>query len=49
MSLAREMVTNMKKPNLDALMVNATRMTNENLLHRKPVPQKKQGKKNEKQ
>jgi hypothetical protein len=38
----------MKKPNLDALMGNATRMTNENLLHKKPVSEKRPGKKNEK-
>jgi hypothetical protein len=39
----------MKKPNLDALMGNATKMTNEQLLHKKPSPQKKTGKRNEKQ
>jgi hypothetical protein len=37
----------MKKPNLDALMGNATKMTNEQLLHKKKnatPPQKKQRK-----
>jgi hypothetical protein len=37
----------MKKPNLDALMGNATKMTNEQLLHKKPAPQRKPGKRNE--
>ena len=35
----------MKKPNLDALMGNATKMTNEQLLHKKEKPQRKQRKK----
>ena len=38
----------MKKPNLDALMGNATKMTNEQLLHKKPSQERKPQRKNEK-